>query len=128
MKKVLILIVLCSFGIGASAQFTTYHSSSAYEEAQSAPVQTTYGYLPTSNGWVRISIRVKETREGILVVGYKEKDTSEYGGIFTTYGNPNPWRNCQSWAEEVSVYFDGREVANNFDCKASISGLGTVYF
>lgn len=63
-----------------------------------------------------------------MVVGYKQKDTSIYGGAFSSYGNSNPWRSCQAWAQEVSVYSDGRQIANNFDYKASISGLGTVYF
>lgn len=128
MKKLVIFIVMCFAGVAANAQFATYHSSTAYEEAQHAPTQTLHGYVPTYNGWVRISIRVKETSQGILVVGYKEKDTSTYGGAFATYGNSSPWRRCQAWAEEVSVYSDGREIANNFDCKASISGVGTVYF
>ncbi len=128
MKKALLLLAMAVVGITANAQFATYQSINEYQEAQNSPAQTTYGYLPTSNGWVRISIRVKETRNSILVVGYKEKDTSTYGGAFATYGNSTPWRECHAWAETVSVYSDGREIANNFDCKASISGLGTVYF
>lgn len=128
MKKILLLFAMILMGLSTSAQFATYHSIDQYQQAQQSPVQTVYGYIPTSNGWVRISIRIQEANNGILVVGYKEKDTSTYGGAFATYGNPNPWRKCQSWAEAVSVYSDGREIANNFDCKAYISGLGTIYF
>lgn len=128
MKRLLLLFAVVFLALGANAQFTTYHSTYEEQEAQNNPVQTVYGYIPTSNGWVRVSIRVKETSSSVLVVGYKEKDTSSYGGAFTTYGNPNPWRSCRAWAESVSVFSDGREIANNFDFKASISGLGTVYF
>ncbi len=64
----------------------------------------------------------------ILVVGYKEKDTSNYGGYFAEYGQANPWRTCNVYAEGVSVYSDSREIVNNFDFKAYVPGLGTVYF
>ena len=63
-----------------------------------------------------------------MVVGYKEKNLSPYGGAFSTYGDSNPWRSCNAWAEPVSVYSDGREIANNFEYKAHVSGLGIVYF
>ena len=126
MKRFLLLFAVVSLALGANAQYITYHSIYEEQEAQNSPVQTVYGYIPTSNGWVRVSIRVKETSSSVLVVGYKEKDTS--GGAYITYGNPNPWRSCRAWAESVSVFSDGREIANNFDFKASISGLGTVYF
>lgn len=127
MRKALFLTLMVA-SLSANAQFATYQSTTQYQQAQNAPTQTIYGYLATSKGWVRMSIRVKETDNAILVVGYKEKDTSTYGGAFATYGTSNAWRNCQAWAEPVSVYADGRDVASQFDCKVHISGLGTVYF
>lgn len=128
MRTILLPIILIICSLSANAQFTVYHSTTEYEQAQQNPIQSVYGYLPTPKGWVRISIRIKESNQSILVVGYKEKDTSTYGGAFTTYGNPNLWRSCQSWAESVNVYIDGQEIANNFDYKVSITGLGTIYF
>ena len=128
MKRFFIVLSLGIACLTTYAQFSIYHGSNEYEEARTAPVQTIYGYMPTRNGWVRISLRVKETNRSLMVVGYKQKDTSKYGGYFSTYGSSNSWIRCQSWAQEVSVYSDGRDIANNFDYKASISGLGTVYF
>ena len=128
MKRLLLLFTVVFLALGANAQFAVFHSYDEEQEAQNSPVQTVYGYISTSKGWIRVSIRVKETSSSVLVIGYKKKDTSTYGGAFATYGNPNPWRSCKEWAQSVSVFSDGREIANNFDFKASISGLGTVYF
>jgi hypothetical protein len=128
MKKFFIFFVLCLISLTSKAQFATYHSIDQYQTAQSAPIQSVSGYVRTSQGWVRISIRVKEANDGILVVGYKQKDTSTYGGAFATYGSSNQWIKCKTWAESVSVFSDGREIANNFDYKVYISGIGKVYF
>lgn len=128
MKKLIILCFLGACGLVANAQFVQYHGINEMETIKNAPTETVNGYISTQKGWVRISLKVKESDSSILVVGYKEKDTSAYSGLFATYGNPSPWRQCSAWAEEVSAYFDGQEIANNFDCKVYISGLGTVYF
>lgn len=128
LKKNFLILSLFVAGGTVNAPFSIYHGSNEYEEARTAPVQTVYGYVPTHNGWVRISLHVKVINNSVMVLRYKEKNTSKYGSYFSTYGNSNSWRKCQFWAQEVSVYSEGREIANNFDYKASISGLGTVYF
>ena len=93
------------------------------ENYQDIPVQQTYGYVRTSGGWQRISIRIKEGNYSVKVVGYKIVEK----GPFTTWGG-NQWRQTNSKAEPVSVYSDGQEIVRNFDYKANISGVGTVYF
>lgn len=128
MKKIVLTCILGLYGIAGYAQFATYHNIYEEEEIQQTPAQTVYGYVPTSKGWVRVTIRIKQVGNSVKVVGYKEKNTSRFAGAYATYGTSNPWRNCNTWADEVSVISDGKEVANNFDYKASITGLGTVYF
>lgn len=129
MKKVTFTIVICSLvTLFANAQFATYDNIYEMEAAKEAPTQSVYGYLYTGNGWVRTTLKLKVYNNTVLVVGYKQKDTSQFGGAFATYGNSNPWRSCSSHAEPVSIYSDGRELANSFDYKAYISGFGTVYF
>lgn len=128
MKKVLLTGVLCIGALTMAAQFVTYQNVYDLQEAREVPAQTVYGYFRVDNEWVRTAIKVKETSNSIYVVGYKEKETSRFAGAYVTYGNPSPWRSCNEQAQTVSVYSDGKEVAYNFDYKASIAGLGTVYF
>lgn len=132
MKKILLFCSFCVCGLTARAQyyvpsFVTYQSLDEIKKVETAPIQTIYGYIKTSNGWVRLSLKVQATEESVLVVGYKKKDTLP-SSSYAVYGDSGSWRTCRSWANEVSVVADGRVVANNFDYKVSISGLGIVYF
>lgn len=128
MKKFLTLSAFVFMALTANAQYVTYQSTYEQEELQEAPIQKIQGYLKTSKGWVRINLKVKELSNSIRVVGYKEKNTSQFAGAFAEYGNPDHWRNCNARAEGLSVFSDGQTAVNNFDYKAYISGLGTVYF
>lgn len=128
MKKVLTLCAFALLTITAKAQFVTYESTYQQEEMRTAPAQKIQGYLKTNRGWVRINLKVKELSNSIRVVGYKEKNTSPYAGAYVEYGNPDHWRTCNTQAEGLSVYSDGQTAVNNFDYKAYIPGLGTVYF
>ena len=131
MKKIFLLFTMGILGVTASAQFVDYISIDAYEQAAAAPAQVYYGYIPTSKGWVRISIQVKQSGGTCLVVAYKKKDLSKYAGMFSTYqsldGGKDSWVRCQAAAREVNVYQDGQQIANNFDYAASLP-IGTVYF
>lgn len=130
MKKFRILLFLFCLGIGfteVNAQFSDFNpvsprTSSNYRRA---PIQQTYGYVRTSNGWVRVNIRIQATPYGVNIVGYKNKDIG-MDQYFSSYGDG--WNKCNASAEEVSAFEDGRTAANNFDYKAYVSGLGTVYF
>ncbi|MBD5272172.1 MAG: hypothetical protein HDS42_02715 [Bacteroides sp.] len=127
MKKIFILLsFFCGLSFYSQAQFATYQPLDEVNQARANQAQTIYGYVSTSKGWVRVSLRVVETKNSICVVGYKPNTNSS--NSFATYGNPNNWISCQSWAENVSAYRDGQVAANNFDYRASVSGLGTVYF
>lgn len=64
---------------------------------------------------------------GVTVVGYKAKNNTGYSQYFRSSGGEDlPF--CREGAQRVTEFSDGREIANNFDYKAYISGLGTVYF
>lgn len=127
MKKFLFLLLLSVVGtIPLYSQFATYQSLEEANQMRSTPSQTVYGYIPSSNGWVRVSLRIVTSRNSICVVGYLPNTNSS--NSFATYGNPNNWISCQSFAEGVSAYRDGQVAANNFNYKARVSGLGVVYF
>ena len=129
MKKVLLFFALILCGNIANAYqppYAVYHSIEEERAAENTPAQMIYAYVNTSDGWVRMTIRVRQTNRSILVVAYKEKDTSAYSGLFA--GSGETWRNCSVWAERVNAA-DGQVILNNFDYKAYISGLGRyIYF
>ncbi|MBD5358193.1 MAG: hypothetical protein HDR88_14575 [Bacteroides sp.] len=124
LQKFLICSIFIFGGFNAYAQYATYRNIYELEAAEKAPTQDVECFLKTKKGWARITIKVKESGSTILVVGYKTKNKPSYA----TYGDPNPWRSCKVYATDVNLYEDGREAAEYFDYKASISGLGTIYF
>lgn len=123
MKRLITKLLLSGcifFPLLSQAQFNTW---TPIENYQDTPTKQTYGYISTSDGWVRVNIQVKYGKYSATIVAYKEKNT----GRFNTWGGDS-WRNCNARAQEVSEYSDGKYAANNFDYKAYIYGLGTVYF
>lgn len=116
--------------LGLDAQYSDYNpifrGGRKSSKSRNAPVQQTYGYVPTSNGWVRVNIRIQATQYGVIVVGYKDKDNIGYNQYYSSYGDG--WNQCHASTESVSVFEDGQTAANYFDYKAYVSGLGTVYF
>lgn len=128
MKKITLTIMLAITGLAVNAQNyhinpiiyePTFSSSRSVEE--DTPTQTIYGYKKTSSGWVRISLKVKELHNYIVVVGYKDKNTSSY-----IIYNENQWHRCHNHAQSVSS-FDSQEIINNFDYKVKLP-CGYVYF
>lgn len=133
MKKIKILLIFFCLGLSfleTYAQFSDFNpiigGGRGSSQSKKIPIQQTYGYVPTSRGWVRVNIRIQATQYGTIVVGYKEKENIGYNQYYSTYGDG--WNQCHASAESVSVFEDGQTAANNFDNKAYISGLGTVYF
>ena len=133
MKKFKIFLIFFCLGlsfIGADAQYSDFNpitgGGSRSSQSRKVPVQQTYGYVPTRNGWVRVSIRIQATQYGVVVVGYKDKDNVGYNQYYSSYGDG--WNQCSASVESVSAFEDGQTAANNFDYKAYVSGLGTVYF
>ena len=133
MKKLKVIFVSSMLMIGflgLDAQYSDYEpifrSGRKSSKSRNVPVQQTYGYVPTRDGWVRVNIRIQATQYGVVVVGYKEKDNIGFNQYYSSYGDG--WNQCNASAEEVSAFEDGQIAANNFDYKAYVSGLGTVYF
>lgn len=132
MKKLLLFLFISFIGISTAtlnAQFRTFTPfiPEGSSPSKSAPVEQVYGYVPTSSGWVRVHLKVQMSQYGVTVVGYKDKNNTGYNQYFRSSGGED-WKFCRTGAQRVSEFSDGREIANNFDFKAYITGLGTVYF
>ena len=123
----LVLFILSLIPVKAKAQFSVYTPLETPEEISNAQIIQTYGYVPTSSGWVRVNIKVRTGRYSVTIVGYNEKNNTGYSQYFSTYGG-NSWHSCNTRAEDVTEFSDGTVAANNFDYKAYVSGLGYVYF
>lgn len=113
--------------LGLKAQYNVFTPYEDPRSAQSAPIQQTYGYIKSSSGWVRVNIQVRVSEYSVTVVAYKQKNNSGYDQYYNTYGGNN-WIKCNASAQEVTSFEDGRVAANNFDYKAYVTGLGTIYF
>ena len=122
--KYFIYCLLCLYSTTALAQFATYQPLEEIRSLQASPAQTVAGYIPTSHGWVKVGLQVKSGEYSIQVVAYKPNANSQYQFA----GQTNNWIRCNSAASSVSAYRDGQFAADNFDFKAHIQGLGTVYF
>ena len=74
-----------------------------------------YAYIVRSNKFQKIKIKVYQKGSNIYVNSYYDKET-------------NMWYNAFNTNASQTTKYDGEVIYNNFDYKASVSGLGYVYF
>lgn len=129
MKKiffVLFLAVIAILNFNMKGQYAPWEPIRPYGQPEEAQYEQIYGYVNTSHGWERVMLKLKITRYSTRVVAYLEKNNSGYAQFFSSNGPT--WRSCNASVEPVRAYYDGQEAANNFTYKASVSGLGKVFF
>lgn len=133
MKKIVTISIGCLLSITAYSQvpFVTYETvpktgqtnPNSYNQKRSpqGDYQTAAGYYYDnySQKFKRIKIRVNS-------VSYYGQPQVYIKGIY----NPqyNMWSDCNSQASKVSIQFDGESIVNNFEWKAQILNIGTIYF
>lgn len=126
MKKFFLALIMVCTTIGVQAQFAIFDRLEDDRQVQTSPTQTVYGYVPTSSGWVRVTLQVTAVNGALYVVAFRPNQSQSNN--FAIYGNDSGWNKCKERAQGVSAYSDGQTVANNFEYKATVIGLGTVYF
>lgn len=142
MKKIIIALLMCSLSYPMMAQLPwVSHSSVHADPVQRPPVdntgsvydplgygtvppprvqnntsyETIYAYIVRNNKFQKIKIKVYQKGSTIYVNSYYDKET-------------NMWYNAFNTNASQTTRYDGDVIYNNFDYKASVSGLGYVYF
>ena len=101
-RKILIIITLLFSSTTLFAQWAVYENVPSINELELAdrlPSQSITGYVYTNQGWLKVPMIVKASRNFVLVVGYKNVDS---GGAYATYTPVNPSNSCSRMAKEVN--------------------------
>lgn len=132
MKKITIVCVSCLLSVAAYSQvsFVTYEavpineqSNNSYKQQQAQPlhyqIAAGYYYDSFTEDFKRIKIKINTSSVyGQPQVFLKEIYNLQY----------NMWSDCNNQASKVNIQFDGEDIANNFEWKAQIPNIGTIYF
>lgn len=132
MKKIAMTIFCCLLSVAAYSQipFVTYENtprngqtnSNSYNRQQAQPryqIAAGYYYDSYSQNFKRIKIRINTASfYGQPQVYLKGVYNAQY----------NMWTDFNNQASKVDAYFDGEQIANNFEWKVQIPNIGTIYF
>ena len=132
MKKITTVFIGCLLSVAAYSQvpFVTYEavpingqSNNSYKEqpTQQQHYQTAAGYYYDSfaKDFKRIKIKINTSNVfGQPQVFLKGVYNAQY----------NMWSDYNNQASKVNFQFDGEDIANNFEWKAQIPNIGTIYF
>lgn len=131
MKRFLITLAgaLFSFIVYSQVPFVTYETvpnngkqSTYRQQQQSQPqYQTTAGYY--YDNFTKDFKRIKIKINSISTYGQPQVYLK---GIYNV--QYNMWSDCNSQASKVNMQFDGETIANNFEWKAQVLNIGTIYF
>lgn len=133
MKKIATISIGCLLSVAAYSQvpFVSYEAvpragqtnSNSYNQQRQSQrdYQTTAGYYYDnySQKFKRIKIRVN-------TVSYYGQPQVYIKGVYNSLYNM--WTDCNNQASKVSIQLDGESIADNFEWKAQILNIGTIYF
>lgn len=131
MKKIATISIGCLLSIAAYSQvpFVSYEAvprtgqpkSNTYKQQSERDYQTTAGYYYDnySQNFKRIKIRINS-------ISYYGQPQVYIKGIYNS--QYNMWSDCNNQASKVNIQFDGESIADNFEWKAQVLNIGTIYF
>lgn len=126
-KKLFIVLMMLSMTMASHAQFIQYQPVIPERQRAQAQQEQMYAYIYTSNGWQRIRIKVAIPEYGNAYVSAYIPPKNNSNFVPYTPAGSSPWRSSSAPVYDVSRS-DGDYIYRNFDYKAQINGVGTIYF